>query len=200
MAWQLQDAKQRFSRLVDSARTDGPQVVTRHGREVAVVLSIEDYRRLRGADGGGDASDAVGEVVDDPVERPVVAGAGRVGDRPVQPPGGPVQSDPAASDGELFVRGIAHGDHHVLRCADVVDVARRDGDQRNVVPMCRREGPGVNGRCGTGARGGRRYRAAVGPQGGRELGACGVVRADEDHPGRVVDRDRVQRIEGAVDE
>lgn len=55
MAWQLQDAKQRFSRLVDSARTDGPQVVTRHGREVAVVLSIEDYRRLRGADGGGDS-------------------------------------------------------------------------------------------------------------------------------------------------
>lgn len=55
MAWQLQDAKQRFSRLVDTARTDGPQVVTRHGREVAVVLSIEDYRRLRGADGAGDS-------------------------------------------------------------------------------------------------------------------------------------------------
>ena len=49
MAWQLQDAKQRFSRLVDAARDSGPQVVTRHGREVAVVLSIEEYRRLRGA-------------------------------------------------------------------------------------------------------------------------------------------------------
>jgi prevent-host-death family protein len=50
MAWQLQDAKQQFSRVVDAARETGPQIVTRHGREVAVLLSIEDYRRLRGAD------------------------------------------------------------------------------------------------------------------------------------------------------
>ncbi len=49
--WQLQDAKQQFSRLVDRARSDGPQVVTRNGKEVAVVLGIEDYRRLR-SDGG----------------------------------------------------------------------------------------------------------------------------------------------------
>ena len=50
MAWQLQDAKQQFSRVVDAARATGPQIVTRHGREVAVLLSIEEYRRLRGAD------------------------------------------------------------------------------------------------------------------------------------------------------
>ena len=48
MAWQLQAAKQRFSELVERARRDGPQVVTKHGKETVVVVSIEDYRRLRG--------------------------------------------------------------------------------------------------------------------------------------------------------
>jgi prevent-host-death family protein len=46
MRWQLQDAKQRFSELVRHARREGPQVVTRHGEEVAVVVGIEEYRRL----------------------------------------------------------------------------------------------------------------------------------------------------------
>jgi prevent-host-death family protein len=46
MRWQLQEAKQRFSELVRHARVHGPQVVTRHGEEVAVVVSIEEYRRL----------------------------------------------------------------------------------------------------------------------------------------------------------
>jgi antitoxin Phd len=46
--WQLQEAKQQFSRLVDRARSEGPQVVTRHGKEVAVVIAVEDYRRLNG--------------------------------------------------------------------------------------------------------------------------------------------------------
>ena len=49
--WQLQDAKQQFSRLVDRARSDGPQVVTRNGKEVAVVLGFDDYRRLRSDSG-----------------------------------------------------------------------------------------------------------------------------------------------------
>ena len=49
--WQLQQAKHQFSRLVRRAETDGPQVVTRHGEDVAVVLGIEDYRRLRSEDG-----------------------------------------------------------------------------------------------------------------------------------------------------
>ena len=47
MAWQLQAAKQRFSELVERARTDGPQVVTKHGKDAVVVLSAEDYDRLR---------------------------------------------------------------------------------------------------------------------------------------------------------
>jgi prevent-host-death family protein len=46
--WQLQDAKQQFSRMVEHARNDGPQVVTRHGKDVAIVLAVEEYRRLGG--------------------------------------------------------------------------------------------------------------------------------------------------------
>jgi len=44
--WQIQDAKARFSEVIERARTEGPQVITRHGTERAVVLSIEDYRAL----------------------------------------------------------------------------------------------------------------------------------------------------------
>ncbi|HEV7653664.1 MAG TPA: type II toxin-antitoxin system Phd/YefM family antitoxin [Mycobacteriales bacterium] len=43
----MQEAKQRFSEVVRSAETDGPQFVTRHGDEVAVVLDIREYRRLK---------------------------------------------------------------------------------------------------------------------------------------------------------
>ena len=46
MAWQLQDAKQQFSRLVDEACEQGPQVVTRNGREVVVVMSMTTYREM----------------------------------------------------------------------------------------------------------------------------------------------------------
>ena len=46
--WQVQEAKQRFSEVVRSARADGPQIVTKHGDEVAVVLDIREYRRLKG--------------------------------------------------------------------------------------------------------------------------------------------------------
>ncbi len=44
--WQLQDAKNRLSRVVDEALEEGPQVITRRGVETAVVLSMEDYRKL----------------------------------------------------------------------------------------------------------------------------------------------------------
>ena len=50
--WQLQEAKQRFSELIRSVEADGPQFVTRHGEEVAVVVSIAEYRHLR--EGGRD--------------------------------------------------------------------------------------------------------------------------------------------------
>jgi len=45
--WQLQEAKQRFSELIRSVEADGPQVVTRHGEDVAVVISIAEYKHLR---------------------------------------------------------------------------------------------------------------------------------------------------------
>jgi antitoxin Phd len=44
--WQVQDAKTRLSEVIERARSEGPQSITRHGKERAVVLSIEDYRRL----------------------------------------------------------------------------------------------------------------------------------------------------------
>jgi len=46
-SWQLQKAKARFSALIDTSATEGPQVVTRHGRPAAIVLSPADYDRLR---------------------------------------------------------------------------------------------------------------------------------------------------------
>jgi len=48
MRWQLQEAKQKFSQLVRTAHDSGPQVVTRHGHDVAVVVAIDDYRRMSG--------------------------------------------------------------------------------------------------------------------------------------------------------
>lgn len=44
--WQVQEAKTRFSELIEHARLEGPQTITWHGRERAVVLSIEEYRAL----------------------------------------------------------------------------------------------------------------------------------------------------------
>jgi prevent-host-death family protein len=44
----LQDAKARFSELVRRARSDGPQHVTVHGRDEVVVVSAEEFRRLKG--------------------------------------------------------------------------------------------------------------------------------------------------------
>jgi len=44
--WKVQEAKSRFSELLDKANEDGPQVIARHGKDRAVVLSMEEYRRL----------------------------------------------------------------------------------------------------------------------------------------------------------
>jgi prevent-host-death family protein len=45
--WQLQEARNRFSEVVNEALHQGPQVITRRGAETAVVLSIQDYRGMR---------------------------------------------------------------------------------------------------------------------------------------------------------
>lgn len=46
MEWQLQDAKNQFSKVVQKARREGPQVVTLRGERAAVVLSARDYDAL----------------------------------------------------------------------------------------------------------------------------------------------------------
>jgi prevent-host-death family protein len=46
MDWQLQEAKNRFSEVVQRACTEGPQVVTLRGRRKAVVLSAEAFDEL----------------------------------------------------------------------------------------------------------------------------------------------------------
>ncbi len=45
--WQLQHAKNRFSEVIDRAQAQGPQMITRRGTETAVVLSVEEYRKLQ---------------------------------------------------------------------------------------------------------------------------------------------------------
>jgi antitoxin Phd len=44
--WQLQTAKAQFSELFRRARTEGPQVVTRQGKEQVVVLPAEQFAQL----------------------------------------------------------------------------------------------------------------------------------------------------------
>ena len=46
--WQLQEAKSRFSEIVDRSLTEGPQMVTRRGEEAVVILAADEYRRLSG--------------------------------------------------------------------------------------------------------------------------------------------------------
>ena len=45
--WQLQEAKSRFSELVEQSLSIGPQWVTRRGEEAVVVLAAADYRRMQ---------------------------------------------------------------------------------------------------------------------------------------------------------
>ena len=48
MEWHLQDAKNQFSKVVQKARSEGPQIVTLRGERAAVVLSSADYDALTG--------------------------------------------------------------------------------------------------------------------------------------------------------
>ena len=49
--WQLQDAKNKFSQVINDAVSAGPQIITRHGAEVAVVLSYQEYKQMVAARG-----------------------------------------------------------------------------------------------------------------------------------------------------
>ena len=44
--WQLQEAKNKLSEVVDEALSHGPQIITKRGVETAIVLSYADYRKL----------------------------------------------------------------------------------------------------------------------------------------------------------
>ena len=44
--WQVQEAKQRFSEVLRRAKAEGPQIVTKHGQDVAVVVDIDEFHRL----------------------------------------------------------------------------------------------------------------------------------------------------------
>ncbi len=47
-SWQLQEAKNKLSRVIDDALAIGPQLITRRGEEVVIVLSYSDYQKLTG--------------------------------------------------------------------------------------------------------------------------------------------------------
>lgn len=49
--WQLQDAKARFSELVQKTLDEGPQMITRHGKPSVVMVSDEEYARLTSRSG-----------------------------------------------------------------------------------------------------------------------------------------------------
>ena len=44
--WPVQDAKARFSELLEAAAKEGPQIVTKRGVETAVLMPIEEWKRL----------------------------------------------------------------------------------------------------------------------------------------------------------
>lgn len=43
--WQLQEAKNRFSEVVERAIKDGPQTVTKHGKDAVVIVSAQQFQR-----------------------------------------------------------------------------------------------------------------------------------------------------------
>jgi prevent-host-death family protein len=46
-SWQVQEAKSRLSEVIERARSEGPQTITKHGKPTAVVLSPEAYQTLQ---------------------------------------------------------------------------------------------------------------------------------------------------------
>jgi prevent-host-death family protein len=47
--WPVQDAKARFSEFLNACLLEGPQMVTRRGTEAAVLVSVQEWRRLQSA-------------------------------------------------------------------------------------------------------------------------------------------------------
>lgn len=49
--WTVANAKARFSELIDKAKSEGPQTVTRNGKPAAVLVSVEEWERRAGQKG-----------------------------------------------------------------------------------------------------------------------------------------------------
>jgi prevent-host-death family protein len=45
-SWQLQEAKNKFSRVIENAVNDGPQIITKRGVEVAIIISYSEYQQM----------------------------------------------------------------------------------------------------------------------------------------------------------
>ena len=45
--WQVQDAKARFSEMLDASLEEGPQLVSRRGEPKAVLISVDEWERLQ---------------------------------------------------------------------------------------------------------------------------------------------------------
>ena len=63
--WSLQDAKNRFSAVVDAALAGEPQKVTRRGQPAVMVIAVEEYERLRQAE-RADAPNFIEHLLDIP--------------------------------------------------------------------------------------------------------------------------------------
>lgn len=49
--WQIQDAKNKLSEVITRALKQGPQLITKHGEKIAVIISYTDYEKLRKSQG-----------------------------------------------------------------------------------------------------------------------------------------------------
>lgn len=45
--WQLQDAKNKFSEVIERALKHGPQLITRRGKKAVIIMSYEEYARMK---------------------------------------------------------------------------------------------------------------------------------------------------------
>ena len=46
MTWQLQEAKNKLSEVVETTLSDGPQIISRRGKNTVVLMSYDEYKRL----------------------------------------------------------------------------------------------------------------------------------------------------------
>jgi len=47
MNWQIQEAKNKLSELIERSQKEGPQVITKHGKDIAVLISADEYQCIK---------------------------------------------------------------------------------------------------------------------------------------------------------